>query len=38
VKFRVPIQSTGTEYLVVVIESLCKEDLAKEIHYSAEMN
>jgi group II intron reverse transcriptase/maturase len=30
------MQCTGAEYLVVVFESLCKEGLAKEIHYSAE--
>lgn len=35
-KFRVPIQGTGAEYLVVVFEGLCNEDLAKEVHYSAE--
>ena len=35
-KFRVPIQGTGAEYLVVVFEGLCNEDLAKKVHYSAE--
>ena len=35
-KFRVPIQGTGTEYPVVVLEGLCNEDLAKGVHYSAE--